>query len=204
MARRTKQLELDLPTCGGRRPGAGRKRTAARPGVPHRRRDHFAGQLPVHVTLRMVEEVYNLRSRRAFTVVSQALYAGANRLGVRLVQFSVQGNHIHLLIDAADGRSLARGVRGLSIRLARGLNRLMQRRGRVLGDRYHAHVLRTPTEVRRAIEYIRHNHRKHVLAGGGRPPVGVDPCSSDARPGRLPTGRAWLLTVRAGPRCEES
>jgi REP element-mobilizing transposase RayT len=74
---------------------------------------------------------------------------------------NVQGNHVHLLVEAHDQRALSRGMNGLGVRVARGLNRVMQRRGHVLADRYHAHILRSPTEARRARAYLLQNARKH-------------------------------------------
>lgn len=38
---------------------------------------------------------------------------------------------------------------------------MMQRSGRVLGDRCHAHILKTPSEVKRARMYLRTNARHH-------------------------------------------
>jgi putative transposase len=64
-----------------------------------------------------------------------------------VAHFSVQGNHIHLIVEAHDNRALSEGVQGLLVRLAKGLNRMMGRHGRVLSERYHAHVLRSPAEV---------------------------------------------------------
>ena len=66
-----------------------------------------------------------------YRVVRGALDRGAARFGFRLIEFSVQSNHLHLLCEARDRRALARGLQGLLIRIARGLNRLLGRRGRV-------------------------------------------------------------------------
>jgi hypothetical protein len=86
---------------------------------------------------------------------------------------------MHLLVEADDNRALSRGMQGLAIRMARGLNQLMQRRGRVFADRYHAHVLRTPSEVRRALHYILHNYRHHAAERGqSLSPTYCDPYSS--------------------------
>ena len=120
----------------------------------------FARTLPVHVTLQFDKRVWNLR-RKAYRTVERALGDGANRFGARLLRFSVMGNHLHMLMEADDGQALVRSCRGLSIRIARRLNKLMGRSGRVLADRYHTRVLRTPTEVKRAIDYIRDNYKKH-------------------------------------------
>ena len=203
------QLGLAFRTWGGKRKGAGRKPSGDRAGVSHRPRPRWDRPLPVHVTLRMAAAVWNLRSRRSFRVIEQVLRGGADRFEVRVVQFSIQGNHIHLLVEAPDRVELGRAIKGLSVRLARGLNRMMKRSGRVLDDRYHAHVLRTPTEVRRAIVYIRDNARQHAAARGEAYSASyVDPYSSAAR-GRdhdvaLPAPRTWLCRQGGRPRAGPS
>src|SRR5262249_49069461 len=114
----------------------------------------------------------SLRKPRCFGALKRAFGRGANRFGFRLVHYSVQGNHLHLLVEAQDERSLSRGMNGLGVRVARGVNKAMERRGRGLDDRYHAHILRTPTEVRHARTYLLRNARRHH----GR--KGTDPCAS--------------------------
>ena len=164
-----RQTVIKFRTRGGRRRGAGRKPTRERAGVSHLRRPVLKARFPVHVTWRMRKDVWNLRSRRCFRVLERAFYAGANRFGFRLVHYSVQGNHLHLLVEAKDATSLARGMNGMGVRVARGLNRVMARHGGVLDDRYHAHILRTPTEVRRARAYLLQNARKHYGLAGADP-----------------------------------
>ena len=85
--------------------------------------------------------------------MQRAMYAGALRFGFRLVHYAVMGNHVHLLVEAPDRKALGRAMKGLGVRIARALNRVMKRQGRVIGDRYHAHILRTPSEVKRARSY---------------------------------------------------
>ena len=155
---------MALVTWGGKRKGAGRKPRREGGGVVHRRRPVLKARFPVHVTWRMKRGVWNLRSRRCFTALARAFWGGANRFGFRLVHYSVQGNHLHLLVEAQDERALSRGMNGMGVRVAKGLNRVMRRHGAVLDDRYHSHILRTPTEVRRARDYLLQNARKHYGA----------------------------------------
>jgi hypothetical protein len=82
------------------------------------------------------------------------------------------GNHVHLLVEANDRRCLGRGMQGLGVRIAKSLNRVMQRHGSVLRDRYHAHILRTPTETKRARHYLLTNAHHHYRT------IGPDPYSS--------------------------
>ncbi len=95
------------------------------------------------------------------TVAEGDAYAGAARFGFRLVHYAVMGNHVHLIVEAGDRKALWRGMQGLGVRIARRLNRVMGRTGRVMSDRYHAHILRTPSEVARARAYLVNNAHHH-------------------------------------------
>src|SRR4030088_1574773 len=167
-----RQLKMTFRTWGGARKGAGRKPKGAKAGVPHLVRPVLKRRFPVHVTWKMGPEVFSLRSQRCFSVLAPAVWAGADQFGFRLVHYSVMGNHVHLLVEASDRQALGRGMKGLGVRIARALNRLMQRRGNVLGDRYHAHILKTPTEVKNARHYLLTNAKKHYGW------VGPDPFAS--------------------------
>jgi putative transposase len=190
-----RQLGFEYRTWGGRRKGAGRKPKGARAGVAHRKRPRFETRMPLHITLRVADHVWNLRSRRSLGVVQRALFAGGDRFGARVVNMAVQGNHVPLILEADNTAALVRSMKGLTIRIARGLNGLMGRSGRVFADRYHTHLLRTPTEVRRAVHYLKDNHRRHVEAHEDFPAEWVDPYSS-ASPAfglTLPRPRTWLM-----------
>ena len=156
-----RQAAFRFRTWGGKRKGAGRKPVRARAGVRASTAAGVEGAVSGARDVADAEGVWNLRTRRCFTALARAFWGGANRFGFRLVHYSVQGNHVHLLVEAQDERSLSRGMNGLGVRVARGLNRVMGRRGKVLDDRYHGHILRTPTEVRRARAYLLQNARKH-------------------------------------------
>jgi hypothetical protein len=114
---------------------------------------------------------------------------------MRICEFSFQGNHVHFIAEAADESALSRGMQGLSIRIARGLNRLMHRSGKVLADRFHARILRTPVDVARVLRYVRTNRDIH-RARWGQPKLGTsDPYSSASREHAivLPDPRTSLL-----------
>jgi hypothetical protein len=172
------QLVLRFRTWGGARAGAGRPRGTGR--VAHTTRPRVSRHVPMHVTLRVVAGLPNLRGKRAFRVVRQAL--GLERAGdARVVQYSVLSNHVHLIVEAVDARELGRGMQALGVRLARRLNRLFGRRGRVFADRFHLRPLRTPLEVRRALAYVLNNFRRHADERGPALPLTfLDPCSSAA------------------------
>jgi hypothetical protein len=163
--------------------------------------------------MKLVQGLPSLRSRKLFRVVREAIVIGADRLGARICQFSVQSNHLHFVVEANGKEGLSRGMQGIAIRIAKVVQRALTRQGRVFADRYFARVLCTPLEVKRALAYVLENARNH-----GSMHEGIDPCSSGAwfdgwrhrgdeladvggwSP--LPLARTWLLRFgwrRHGP-----
>jgi REP element-mobilizing transposase RayT len=209
---------LPLRSWGGKRRGAGRKPLGARGGVAHRAREPLRPSQPIHVSIRLAGHVWNLRSERAFAIIHGVLQSVRPRPGFRVAHFSVQGNHLHLLVEANGTVALAAGMRAFSIRLARGLNRMMGVRGAVLEDRFHAHVLRTPAEVRNALRYVLGNRANHLTRLGlpaerERPDryssaVVTPPLGGQLElwaEGVVSPSRTWLLrTAERGPRGESS
>ena len=180
MAKRTRKprrpVQLSLPLAGLPKPGA--KRAGRKPGtglrrVRHRAREALSASHPVHVVLR--SSYRPLRSRFVFPTLRQAL-AKATRAqaGFRVIQFSVQSDHLHLIVEARDKSALSRGMKGLAIRVARAVNKLVFRRGKVWADRFFARALPSPRALKNALGYVLNNFRKHRAEGGSR----IDPYSS--------------------------
>jgi putative transposase len=150
--------------------------------------------------------------RRAFVYgCVKSVLGDGTEVVFRICQFSIQGNHIHLICEASDNVALARGIQGWSVRVARGLNGFWDREGSVFDDRYHLEILSSPTQTRNALCYVLQNARRH---GERIDPKfgGMDPFSSawwfdgwrdetwkegvgppDVRPVAEPT--TWLLRV---------
>jgi REP element-mobilizing transposase RayT len=207
---RKRALQLGLVQAykgrGGPRPGAGRKPLAGRRRVPHRRRSAVRRDRPLHVTLRLREGLPMLRRARSFDAVRSAI-GTAHKSGFRVVHFSVQTNHLHLVVEADDRRALSRGMQGLKIRITRRLNRLWGTKGTIFAERYHDREIRTPREARAVLLYVIGNARKHAAQRGRTlAPRWVDPYSSARQldgwnqpvrlePGVVAPPRTWLLRV---------
>ncbi len=159
------QLSLEFRTWGGKRAGAGRKSRDGRKHMPHRARSTHDKNHPVHVTLRAVKALPSLRKQTVYVAVRGAL-ADTWREWFRVIHFSVQSDHVHLIVEADDTITLSRGMAGLTIRLARAVNRAAGRKGKVFSERYHTRELSTPRETRNAIVYVLLNRRKHAAKTG--------------------------------------
>jgi len=197
------QSELPFRSWGGPRPRSGRKPNGLRAGVPHGPRAPLAARYPVHVTARLRAGLPSLRRKESYRALLRAFESGAERNGFRLTQYSVQSNHLHLIVEAPNRETLSRGLQGLLIRVARAVNRAWQRSGSIFSDRYHDRILRSPKEVRNALAYVLNNAKRHGIFEAG-----VDPFSSgrwfdgwrqakpsESPPSILAKARTWLLTL---------
>lgn len=202
--KKPKQLALKLPFWGGKRRRAGRKPNGAKAGVAHEPRPWSSRHHPVHVTMRAGHGVGYLRGYRLFKAIERALRQAKARFGVRIAHFSVQGNHLHLLIEADSAEALRRAMQGLAIRIAKAVNRALRRSGKVFADRFHSRQLATKQEVVNALKYVLENFRHHLRPDVA--PSGADPCSSAAwlrvpvtRNAPVVAPQTWLLRhVRDG------
>lgn len=142
---KTKQRVISFGP-GGWRPGAGRPRSTRRnKRVLHRKRPRITRHTPAHITMKLIPELSSLRTKKRAKVIRDALIACCANDRFRIVDWSIQSSHLHLIIEADDNAVLARGMQAFSIRVARGLNRVAGRNGTVFTERYHIHVLGTPS-----------------------------------------------------------
>jgi REP element-mobilizing transposase RayT len=127
-----------------------------------------------------------LRAPEVFAALRDAIDRSQRDDAFRILEFSAQTRHLHLMVEALSTRALSNGMRALNIRLTRAYNRVTERKGPLFAERYHAHELRTPTEVRAAYRYILQNSSKH---SPGAPEM--DSCSS------APWFSGWSETAKA-------
>ncbi|MBL8721504.1 MAG: hypothetical protein JNL79_36290 [Myxococcales bacterium] len=179
-----------VASWGGARVGAGRPRK--RGSESHRRRPRALAGQPQHVTFRVAKGVWNLRAERCFRLL-RAAFVAVRRHGFRVVHYSIQGNHAHLVVEVENHRAFAAGLRALSAHVTHALHRVMRRGGRVLAGRIHARGLHTPSAVRTALRYVLRNRTHHLPAE-----LHLDECST------APWFGDWaalgLAAPRAGPR----
>jgi REP element-mobilizing transposase RayT len=151
---------------GGKRRGAGRPPKGRRAGSPHKERPPLKATTPVHITLRVVGAIGNLRKRAKYKALRTAtLVLASNHPDCRIVHISVQRDHIHLLVEASNEDALARGMKAFQVSAAKRLNAALRwktrRRGQVFTDRYHAEYITSPRQARNALAYVLNNWRKH-------------------------------------------
>jgi len=160
MMRRAKQQILPLG-LDRRHENPGRPR-GKNPRIAHASRDAFPADHPCHVTLRVRPGLPTLRDPDVVREIEAAFRRGNERKQFRLVHYSIQDDHAHLIVEANGAFALGRGMKSLASLFAFAVNRALGRTGRVLADRYHLRVLKCPRQVRNAIAYVLLNARKHA------------------------------------------
>lgn len=144
--------------AGGARANAGRSNRSG--GVSHGKRPYIKGANPVHVTWRLNGHSVNLRCGQVSEIFKLSA-VGAKKFGLRILHYSIQGNHLHLIVEASGNSDLSRGLRSFVIRFVKGIKRLVRFHGPLFAGRYHLHILKTPKEVKRAMAYVLQNFSKH-------------------------------------------
>lgn len=178
---------------GGKRPGAGRPAKGPRSSERHETRPRLKRHEPVHVVMRASRAVGALRKRDIYKATRRAILTTLKRDDFRIVHLSLQGTHVHMLVEADNRLALARGMKAFGISAAKHINAALprdangeRRRGSVFPDRYHAQIIRTPRQARHCLAYVLNNWRKH---GENRLKIAkdwpIDPFSS------APSFRGW-------------
>jgi REP element-mobilizing transposase RayT len=149
-----KELQFNLfkGKRGGRRPGAGRKRIHSK-GVSHLKRETVIKRTPQHVNFKFQ---CSIRNKDCLKLLKRSIQ-NAQKMGLKIIHFSLQSNHVHLITEAENNEVLTKGMRALTITFSKGLNR-----GRVQLERYHLHVLKTLREVKYAMVYVLFNEQKQT------------------------------------------
>jgi REP element-mobilizing transposase RayT len=202
MKQRIRQTTFKQFDWGGKRRGAGRKPKGERAGVSHAKRPELRREHPLLVTISIDKSLPSLRVVPVLEFFHDVVRAVNARGDFQVVEFSLQRDHAHLVVEAESKLALSRAMNSLVARFARGLNRMLRRRGKVFPDRYHAEAVDTPAAVRNVLVYVLGNGRKHGVWRGAAP----DPFSSGpqfdgwadwkgAESRWLPRARTWLLAI---------
>lgn len=160
---RGEQLTFAERRCrsGKARKRAGRKPGPGRPNVRHYTRPNHSKWNPLHITMRAASGLPSFRSEVLYRAFELSVRL-TRRTDFRIVEFSIQGNHVHLIVEAESNAALTRGMKSFAVRTNRRVNKALGRsRGRLWSDRYHREDLTTPRQVRNALVYCLNNYRKH-------------------------------------------
>jgi hypothetical protein len=190
--RKLKQLEMKgLKGWGGKRKGAGRKNQTGT--INHLKRERVNSKTPIHVTMKLRHGLPDIQCPE----MHEKFKAGALKakaLGLRVVHYTVEWDHIHMLLECSNNKALSQGMKSLGASFGRAIRKFAGGKGRVFKERFHMRVLKTPTEVRNAMAYVLTNTSKHHKMAPGPTPYSSGMYFSEWKK---------LLGRRAGPNLRE-
>ena len=199
--------QLAFKTWGGRRKGSGRTKTG---NVRHVKREDVDFRKPLHITKRLKRGLRGLCTKGVLRDLQRAMRM-SNKNGAHVVEFSLQTNHVHLIVEAKDNRALAKGMNALWAVFGKAIRARLPGRGAVFSGRYYMKVIRSARYMRNALEYVLLNDSKHsgqgpdysefnsamyfahfgkLLNRNWRAPLKW--ASADPRPDFLEAPRSWL------------
>ncbi len=159
MKKTAKQLSFkNVNGWGGKRRGAGRPNESGL--VSHAKRPRIKFSTPVHITLKIRDGLVNLRCGEVAAAFKKSA-ARASVFGFKVVHFSIQNDHVHMIVETPDNESLALGMRSFGCRFGKLVRKIVGGHGPVFSGRYHVSVLNNPTKMKNAMAYVLQNFSKH-------------------------------------------
>jgi REP element-mobilizing transposase RayT len=155
------QTSLALGKTPTKRRGRGRPPKYKGYATRYGDRMKFARRTPLHITLKVDRAFKSLRRRDEYRAVRAAMVKMLGRDDFRIIHLSLEGDHVHLIVEATSHQALAGGMKAFECSAAQRLNRCIGRRGRVFVTNYFARVIKNPTQALRVMSYVLNNWRKH-------------------------------------------
>ena len=129
-------------------------------GIRHISRDPIKRLTALHLTIKIIRDKAGLKNKAMLKVLQQAIVKARGK-GLAVIHYTLEFDHIHLLVESGDHQELGKAMQSLGVSLSMAINRLRKAKGRVFKTRYHLRKLKTPTEIKNVISYILNNTIKH-------------------------------------------
>ena len=126
---------------------------------------HFLPGHVWHITHRCHKREFLLRfacDRRCWIYW---LYQARKRFGLRVLNYMVTSNHVHLLVRDSGGDVIPRSMQLVASRTAQAYNQRKSRQGAFWEDRYHATAVQTDDHLSRCLVYIDLNMVRAAIVG---------------------------------------
>ena len=127
-------------------------------GIRHTKREEILRPSPLHLTIKLKKA--NIQNKVILNGLRHAIMR-ARLQGLKIIHFSLEKNHVHLYVESQNNEILGRAMKAFGVSLVKKINRHFKTNGSCYKTRYHLHILRSATEVKRVIHYILNNGIKH-------------------------------------------
>lgn len=142
--------------------GAGRPAIHDR-GIRHIARDEIKKLTPLHLTIKIEKDKAGLKNKFILKSLHSSIKK-ARKIGLKIIHYTLEYDHVHLLVETDNKTALARGMQSFGISFSKSINKIKKAQGKVFKTRYHYRKLKTPAEVKNVFNYIFGNSLKHKKA----------------------------------------
>lgn len=157
-------------------------------GIRHISRERVNKPTPLHLTIKVRENKANIRNKRILKALHHAIKR-ARFKKLKVIHYTLEYNHIHLLVETSDNKILQTGMQALGISLSKAINKIKQLKGGVYKHRYHFRKLNSRRELKNVLHYIFKNGLKHKRSYSM-----LDPYNSFVAEKRIPADIEYKIT----------
>lgn len=150
---------------------AGRKAIHDR-AIRHTERPKFKNARSLHLTIKVRENKADIKSIKLLKALHHAIKR-ARLMKLKIIHYTLEYNHVHLLVEADTHHALHRGMQAFGISFSKAINKTKRLKGTVYKHRYHFRQICSSRELKNVLHYIFHNGIKH-----GRTSSLIDPFNS--------------------------
>jgi REP element-mobilizing transposase RayT len=133
------------------------------PGIRHRERPILTKPTSLHLTVKILRAKAKLKNKIILSILKRSIM-NARKKGLRVIHYSLEYDHIHLLIEADDNFILGKGMQAFGVTFSKALNRMRKMRGAVYKHRYHFRKIIGARQLKNVLNYLFTNGLKHNTA----------------------------------------
>jgi len=142
--------------------GAGRP-AVHDPGIRHTERPVLTKSASLHLTVKIKRIKADLKNKSILSILKKAIL-NTRKQGLRVIHYSLEFDHVHLLIEAENNLILAKGMQSFGVTFSKAINRLRKLKGGVYKHRYHFRRIVGARQLKNVLNYIFSNGVKHKTA----------------------------------------
>lgn len=129
-------------------------------GIRHIAREIIKKSTSLHLTIKVRENKADIKNKQVLKILHYAIRRSRIK-GLRIIHYTLEYNHIHLLVEAADKQTVHQGMQSFGITFAKKINAIKRLKGTVYKHRYHLRKINSPRELKNVLYYIFNNGIHH-------------------------------------------
>jgi REP element-mobilizing transposase RayT len=129
-------------------------------GIRHISREDIKKPTSLHLTIKVRENKADIKNKQILKALHHSIKR-ARMKRLKIVHYTLEYNHIHLLVEAEIKQLVHQGMQAFGISLAKKINTIKRLKGTVYKHRYHLRKINSPRDLKNVLHYIFNNGIHH-------------------------------------------